>query len=416
MSQSNKDTSTLNDKAPQNIPEIITQTTTSSSTSLSSSTNKPQHTTASSAAAPSQSTQSTAPSQLPTTVNDGAAPQNVNQNDLHESDGDQDADVEVDTQSDADSSWEDDGVSTSSTSINSSMLNYTYENGRRYHAYQSGSYLLPNDEAEQQRLDLKHHVFKLILGGKLFCAPIDPNPQRILDIGTGTGLWAIECADEFVSAEVIGTDLSPIQPSWVPPNCKFLIDNAEDEWLFSHNRKFDFIHWRVLASSISDWPRLFSQAYTHVRPGGWVEAQEHEVHIESDDGTDLNAESLQRFFGLIDEASVKNGKMMDEVAGNQKKWMIEAGFVDVHDQIYKVPIGRWPKDKRLKEIGMYYQAQCLDAVEPISMALFTRVLGYSFEEAQVMMVGPRKDMKNPLNHVYMKFHFVYGRKPYFGEI
>lgn len=27
-------------------------------------------------------------------------------------------------------------------------------------------------------------------------------------------------ADEFPSAEVIGTDLSPIQPSWVPPNLK----------------------------------------------------------------------------------------------------------------------------------------------------------------------------------------------------
>lgn len=65
---------------------------------------------------------------------------------------------------------------------------------------------------------------------------------------------------------------------------------------------------------------------------------------------------------------------------------------------------------------MYYQAQCLDAVEPISVALFTRVLGYSYEEAQVMMVGPRNDMKNPNAHVYMKFHFVYGRKPFAGEV
>ncbi|KAM0311055.1 hypothetical protein ACHAO8_007488 [Botrytis cinerea] len=389
---------------------------TTPATSDPSQQNIPQATT-SSASIPPQSRGPTSPDQSTTTAttttgnHDYTQTENVNQGIAHQSDGDQDDHVEVDTHSDADSTWDDDDASTASTSITSSMLNYTYENGRRYHAYQSGSYLLPNDEAEQQRLDLKHHVFKLILGGKLFCAPIDPNPQRILDVGTGTGLWAIECADEFASAEVTGTDLSPIQPGWVPPNCKFMIDDAENEWLFSNNRQFDLIHWRVLASSISDWPKFFSQAYTHVRPGGWVEAQEHEVHIESDDGTDLNAGDLQRFFGLIDEASVKNGKMMDEVAGNQKQWMIDAGFVDVHDQVYKVPIGRWPKDKRLKEIGMYYQAQCLDAVEPISMALFTRVLGYSFEEAQVMMVGPRNDMKNPLNHVYMKFHFVYGRKP-----
>ncbi|KAK6592270.1 methyltransferase [Botrytis cinerea] len=371
---------------------------TTPATSDPSQQNIPQATT-SSASIPPQSRGPTSPDQSTTTAttttgnHDYTQTETVNQGIAHQSDGDQDDHVEVDTHSDADSTWDDDDASTASTSITSSMLNYTYENGRRYHAYQSGSYLLPNDEAEQQRLDLKHHVFKLILGGKLFCAPIDPNPQRILDVGTGTGLWAIECADEFASAEVTGTDLSPIQPGWVPPNCKFMIDDAENEWLFSNNRQFDLIHWRVLASSISDWPKFFSQAYTHVRPG---------------DG--LKHKST-RFFGLIDEASVKNGKMMDEVAGNQKQWMIDAGFVDVHDQVYKVPIGRWPKDKRLKEIGMYYQAQCLDAVEPISMALFTRVLGYSFEEAQVMMVGPRNDMKNPLNHVYMKFHFVYGRKP-----
>lgn len=27
-------------------------------------------------------------------------------------------------------------------------------------------------------------------------------------------------ADEFPEAEVIGTDISPIQPTWIPPNLK----------------------------------------------------------------------------------------------------------------------------------------------------------------------------------------------------
>ena len=53
---------------------------------------------------------------------------------------------------------------------------------------------MPNDETEQSRLDLYHHVFGLLLGGKLYTAPLD-HPQRVLDVGTGTGLWAIDFAE-----------------------------------------------------------------------------------------------------------------------------------------------------------------------------------------------------------------------------
>lgn len=44
----------------------------------------------------------------------------------------------------------------------------------------------PNDENEQDRMDLGHHIYLLITGGRLYLAPII-NPQRVLDLGTGTG-------------------------------------------------------------------------------------------------------------------------------------------------------------------------------------------------------------------------------------
>lgn len=73
---------------------------------------------------------------------------------------------------------------------------------------------MPNDESESDRLDLTHQMLKIVLGNKIALAPIGEKPVRILDIGTGTGIWAIEMADEYPSAEIIGTDLSPTQPSW----------------------------------------------------------------------------------------------------------------------------------------------------------------------------------------------------------
>lgn len=85
--------------------------------------------------------------------------------------------------------------STATTSVASSIFSFTYANGRRYHSDRfKNKYFLPNDEAEQERLDLYHHIFLMLLGGKLHLAPLD-NPQKVLDVGTGTGIWAIDFSE-----------------------------------------------------------------------------------------------------------------------------------------------------------------------------------------------------------------------------
>ena len=87
-----------------------------------------------------------------------------------------------------------------------------------------------------------------------------PLRQKVLDLGTGTGIWAIDFAEQFPSASVIGTDLSPIQPAWVPPNIRFEIEDYNDDWTFEPN-EFDFIHMRNLYGSVGDWQRLYKQVY-----------------------------------------------------------------------------------------------------------------------------------------------------------
>lgn len=127
-----------------------------------------------------------------------------------------DAAIEADPDlyDETDSSLGDDAASSRYTaSLTSSIERYPMENGRRYHAYKDGSYVMPNDESELDRLDLTHNMIRITMGEKLHIAPIE-KPKKILDIGAGTGIWAIEMADQYPDAEIIGTDLSATQPTW----------------------------------------------------------------------------------------------------------------------------------------------------------------------------------------------------------
>ncbi|RSL83730.1 hypothetical protein CEP52_016643 [Fusarium oligoseptatum] len=218
------------------------------------------------------------------------------------------------------------------TSLASSIINYKYENGRRYHAFRAGTYILPNDETEQDRMDLVHHVYGLLLDGELCRAPIPDNPQRVLDLGTGTGIWAMDFADEYPSAEVIGTDLSPIQPEWTPPNCIFEVDDFETDWLYT--KPFDFIHAREIEGCISDGDRLFRRAFQHLKPGGYIEFQAAYPRWLSDDGTAEKAKNAQGWLKALIDGSIKFGKPL-EVAVDWKEKMEKAGFVDVREEVRK---------------------------------------------------------------------------------
>ncbi|UQC83929.1 uncharacterized protein CLUP02_09425 [Colletotrichum lupini] len=302
-------------------------------------------------------------------------------------------------------------IASSSTSLRSSLLDYRLENGRTYHRYKDGKYQFPNDERELDRLDLVNHLCLLTLDGELGIAPLcreDAKVGRVLDVGTGTGIWAVQFGDDHPEADILGIDLSPTQPSSVPPNVRFEVDDIEDEWTFS--QPFQYIHSRFMTSSIRDWRIFLQRCYDNLEPGGYVELQETAIFAQSDDGTLKPEHALSDWSKYLMEASIKLGAAWVDTP-ELRELMVEVGFEDVALSTFKWPTNPWPKEKHFKELGAWNNENFMTGMEAITMAPLTRALNWSPEEVRVFLMEVRKNGNDRNIHAYWPQHVLLGRKP-----
>ncbi|KAM5357392.1 hypothetical protein ACJZ2D_016316 [Fusarium nematophilum] len=313
---------------------------------------------------------------------------------------------------DADSSLGDDSLS-STASISSSIIQYRVINGRTYHAERGDAqYWASNDAQASEALDIIHHTSTQLLDGNLYLAPLEKKSvNKVLDVGTGTGIWAIDFGDDFPEAEVVGTDISPIQPSWVPPNVKFEIEDFTLDWTFPDN-SFDYLHMRFLYGSVPDWYQLYERAFHVCKPGGWVESHEGDPMAYSDDETLKEGSAIAEWGKFFHEGGKKLGRTFTPIPESlQEKGLKAAGFVDIQSKTIKVPVGDWPKDERQKEIGRFTNLSVLSDVEGHITFMANLLDGWTQEQIILYCAQLRREIKSRKTHAYYYQRVVWGRKP-----
>ncbi|KAH6688257.1 S-adenosyl-L-methionine-dependent methyltransferase [Plectosphaerella plurivora] len=288
--------------------------------------------------------------------------------------------------------------SRSTYSLSNSILAFRKIHGRTFHNFRTGT-------------EYCHQMLLMVMDNRLFRAPIGKNPQRVLDVGTGTGIWAIDFADQFPSAEVIGTDLSPIQPVWVPPNCRFELDDAQLPWSFPDNH-FDFIHMRLLMGSIKDWPFLYSEVMRCLKPGGWLEHMDYDPHVYCDDNSFSPTSAWREYGSFFTSAGDKTGRTFRIIIDQANMgWMRDAGFENVDERRLKLPMGAWPANPKLKEVGRYNLAATEQGLEGFMLYIFTNIHGWDLIRTQTYIAAVRSELKKRSNHAYYLASSVFGQKP-----
>ena len=80
--------------------------------------------------------------------------------------------------------------------------------------------------------------------------------------------------------------------------------------------------------------------------------------------------------------------------------MRDAGFINTQVLRFKGPIGPWPKDKMLREAGLYNLVAMLDGLDGLSARAFQGALGWSVEQFNVFNALTRTDLKRKHVHHY----------------
>ena len=217
----------------------------------------------------------------------------------------------------------------------------------------------------------------------------------------------MEMGDCYPDAEIFGNDFSPVQPSWVPKNVRFEVDDVESPW--AHPEKFDYIHSRFMAGAVADWPKLVERCYENLKPGGIVEFQDGDFVTYSEDGS-AKGSWLEKWNIDFANAAKISGRIV-QPGPQLEDWVRAAGFEDVHHERVRLPLGLWPKDKKMKEVGAFNLVQLKEGLEGFSMALFTRVLGWSPDEVRILLSKVSKDLSDKNIHAQNDMHIVWGRKP-----
>ena len=276
------------------------------------------------------------------------------------------------------------------------------ENGRYYC---NETYYMPCDEDEHTRLSILYQTYLFLLDHQITLATIPRKPKRILEIGTGSGDWAMAAAERFPTSTVIAVDITTaFFPGAAPPNVTFEVDNAESEW--TYNEPFDFIHIRELSGAFRDWPKIYREVQKHLRIGGIVEVADHgPIKLTNEPVNSYTS----IYNGAVQSAAQKAGTSLD--LEHLKKQKFEDASLSVTKfRTFDLPVGQWSTDPKKNIAGKMAFVSSLEGIEAAGLRLLTRQQGFSEEEAKSLMEKVRTEIANPEAKAFVQVQFVVARK------
>ncbi|KAJ0132416.1 hypothetical protein HZ326_24503 [Fusarium oxysporum f. sp. albedinis] len=231
--------------------------------------------------------------------------------------------------------------------------------------------------------------------------------KRVLDIGTASGRWALDFADEHPGVEVTSIDLTPLAPNYVPPNLCFDVVESLDLQTFDESSQ-DFVYSRDLKGRISDWDEFAKEIFDVLKSGGVAEF--HEGTIEFKAKVDLPENSFMKEWGdLFRKAGAERGARFDVIESEILLDSLRAaGFIDIMEYPFDVPIEPWEQEGKLGQLAWL---ESVGDIEGSILRPAVENLGWSEERCYMFAAGLRNELKKTTVKPYMTRLAVVCKKP-----
>ncbi len=189
-----------------------------------------------------------------------------------------------------------------------------------------------------------------------------------------------------------------------PENLFFNIDDIRDKiwWGLANGHTYDYIHTRMSLGIFHDFREIIQKCYNNLEPGGYLESQELDSKVCCDDGT------MPSDWPLLEWSKDQNQAAQDilgtplRIANKLKTWYEQAGFVDVKEEVFRIPINEWAKDPKLKLLGRFMMQNMQSGLYGWSVNYFNRAWGWTESEIRVKLARVYSSLNDRTVHSYYK--------------